>query len=116
MALKHRHVFVRGTVEDDLGPLLGEDSAQLVGVNDGYQRLANDDRGIDAQLLSQLEDAALVDIQKDKAPWVEPCDHAAQLRADRARRPRDQHGLAVDNFLRCADVDIALSPADQVVG
>ena len=114
--LGHRQVLVGRGVEDEVGPVGGEDGPELVleqhRAEDGHERHARE-AGLELHL--EHEDAVLVAVVEDQALGLVRGELAAELGADRPGRAGDQHRLAGDERVDAGRVELDGLAREQVV-
>ena len=114
--LHHRDVLVRGRVEDDAGPVGGEDLAQLDAVldvrHDGH---ATEEPTLAGELAVDVEQCRLGMIDHHEPRRTEPGELPAELGADRAAGARDHHDLVRDVAGDPVEIDLDRLPAEHVL-
>jgi hypothetical protein len=128
MVLHHRHVLVRGGMEDHDRPILGDDaphrverrgvreaslqSRAVVSATGRRARVALAQQG---QLAIDVVERTLGAIEEDQSSRVELVDLPSQLRSDRAAGPGDEHRFAPHDVAEARLVDDHRLSAEEVL-
>ena len=117
MRLQHRDVLVRRGVEDDGRLVLLEDLAperlSVLDVDELRQR--GGEAALADELALDLEERPLGVVDEDQPRRAHPRDLAAELRADRAARTGDEHGVPFEVAGDLVEVDLHLLAAEHVL-